>query len=364
MAKDNKKIRVLEVVSGLSPEGIGTFVLNVFENIDKDKVEISFALATEYEQFYEDRLLKQGAKIYRTYEIGYGLIGKVRHFINLIKIIKKEGPFDVVHSHMDFFNGINLFAAFIARVPLRISHAHINVDKKYLSKLKLIYNSFMRCLIRIFSNKKVGCSIGANIYVNGCNNEKNIINNGIDLDKFNVEKKKKNKNEISFITIGRIESAKNPIFIVEIMNELVKRNRNIKLKWIGVGSLQKEVSDLIGRLDLNNNIQLLGKRSDIPNLLAQSDFMIFPSKWEGLGIVLIEAQAAKVPCFISNAIPKEADIGLCTILDLKDSAEIWSENIIKSIENMSYKKQLNKNLLEQYNIKNVCRKIEIIYGGE
>ena len=91
MARDNKKIRVLEVVSGLSTEGIGSLLLNVYENMDKEDVEISFALATKYEQLYEKRLINQEAKIYRTSENRERITDKVKHYINLIKIIKKEG---------------------------------------------------------------------------------------------------------------------------------------------------------------------------------------------------------------------------------------------------------------------------------
>ena len=371
MAKDNKKIRVLEVVSGLSPEGIGTFVLNVFENIDKDKVEISFALATEYKQFYEERLLKQGAKIYRTYEIGDGLTGKLKHFINIIKIIKKEGPFDVVHSHMDFFNGINLFAAFIARVPLRISHAHIEMDRKYLSTSKKIYNSIMRFFIRIFSNKKVGCSQNANLYINGVFENSIVVNNGINLDKFRgIYGLKKHvdvnidSNKINFITIGRIEEQKNPVFIVEIINELKKLNSNIHLYWVGVGTLENRIKEMIKEYNLDEYITLLGKRSDIPDLLSNMNFMLFPSKWEGLGIVLIEAQSAGVPCFISNTIPKEANLGLCTVLDLDRNAKEWSNKINMYIREKSYNNKVNEEVLNLYNIKNVVKKLEKIYSKQ
>lgn len=369
MAKDNKKIRVLEVVSGLSPEGIGTFVLNVFENIDKDKVEISFALATEYKQFYEQRLLKQGAKIYRTYEIGYGLMGKLKHFINIIKIIKKEGPFDVVHSHMDFFNGINLLSAYIARVPIRISHAHIYMDRKYLSTSKKIYNSIMRFFIRIFSNKKVGCSQNANLYINGICENSIVINNGINLDKFRgIYGLKKHvdididSNKINFITIGRIEEEKNPFFIVEIINELKKLNSNIHLYWVGIGTLENRIKEMIKEYNLDEYITLLGKRNDIPDLLSNMNFMLFPSKCEGLGIVLIEAQSAGVPCFISNTIPKEANLGLCTVLDLDRNAKEWGNQIDMHIREKSYNNKINEDVLNLYNIKNVVKKLEDIYS--
>ena len=207
----NEKVRVLEVVSGLSTEGIGTFLLNVFENMDDKNIEIDFALATEYKQFYEERLINQGARIYRTYEIGKGIRGKIKHFINLIKIIRTKGPYDVVHSHMDFFNGINLLAAFIAGTPIRISHAHISANGQNISYIKKVYISTMKLLIKKFSNKRLGCSKEANLYINGDKNEV-VIKNGINLTKFkeiyNINKEVDiciDRNKKNIITIGRIE---------------------------------------------------------------------------------------------------------------------------------------------------------------
>ena len=118
-------------------------------------------------------------------------LGITKHFINLIKLLKKEGPFDVVHSHMDFLNGINVLAAFIAGVPVRISHAHLAVNNKYNSLPKKLYNTTMKILINIFANHKVGCSETANKYMNDMKWKKNksqVLFNGIDLNRFSSNK--------------------------------------------------------------------------------------------------------------------------------------------------------------------------------
>ena len=190
-----QRIKVMQITSGLSTEGIGTFVLNTYENMNKEKFDVSFALATDWKQHHEQRIIDNGGKIYRTAEIGKGLSGITKHFINLVKILKKEGPFDVVHSHMDFFNGINVLAAFIAGVPIRISHAHISVPELDFPFSKKIYNKTMKLLINIFSNLKVGCSKEANQYMNDMKNKNTsskVIFNGINLDRFS----EKNRNKI------------------------------------------------------------------------------------------------------------------------------------------------------------------------
>lgn len=371
MSNNKNIIKVLHITSGISTEGIGTFVLNAFEHINKEKVEMSLALATDWKQHHEDRIKKQGGKIYRTAEIGKGVPGIVKHFVNLIRLLKKEGPFDVVHSHMDFFNGLNVLAAFIAGVPIRISHAHLSVDKKLNRLHKRIYNSTMKFLISMFANYKLGCSKKANDYMNDLGFRKNkskILMNGIDLNRFSLNRGQGrlsipnlNKDKINFITIGRIDVQKNPLFIVEIIKELSKIRDDIHLYWIGTGSLENEVKRLVNTYKLENLITFLGTRDDVDKILSSMDFMLFPSKWEGLGIVLIEAQASGVPCFISDVIPNEADLGMCTVIKLHDDEMVWARKINRYINTESYNKNINKAELRKFDIENTTKELERFY---
>ncbi len=368
---DNKKlIKVLHITSGISTEGIGTFVLNTFEHINKEKVEMSVALATDWKQHYEERIKNQGGKIYRTAEIGKGVSGIIKHFVNLIRILKKEGPFDVVHSHMDFFNGLNVLAAFIAGVPIRISHAHLSVDKKLNRLYKRVYNFIMKLLIGIFANHKLGCSKKANDYMNDLGFQKNkskVLMNGIDLNRFTLNRGQNmlnipdfSKKKINFITIGRIDAPKNPLFIVEIIKELRKIRSDIHLYWVGTGSLENEVKRLVNTYELENYVTFLGIRDDVDKILSSMNFMLFPSKWEGLGIVLIEAQASGVPCFISDTIPNEADLGMCTVIKLLENEKVWASKINHYINTESYNKSI-KGELRKFDIRSTTKELEKFY---
>lgn len=368
--KNNKKIRVLEIVHGLAPGGIESFLINIFENINKDEFEVSFALATDYHQFHEDRLINEGAKIYKTCDLN-GINKKIKHFFNLIKLLKEEGPFDVVHSHIDFFNGVNLLAAFIAGVPIRISHSHntnsANTNRETSSIFINIYRKFMRFLINRYSTDIVGCSEDANKYMYGKKYTKaKVIYNGLDIDKFKTinyveENLDVDNKKLNLVTIGRLCEQKNSKFIVEIIRELKKINENVYLRWIGKGPQESEVKSLIEKYGLKNNIELLGSRKDIPYILSKMDYMVFPSKWEGLGIVLVEAQAASIPCFISDRIPEEADLGLCTKISLENTSYEWAEKINNYIETKTYNNKLDKDKLTKYDIKNVTKSLEEIY---
>jgi len=366
----NKKIRVLEVCHGLAPGGIESFLLNVFENIDKDKFEVSFALACEGKQFYEDRVISQGAKVYHTSDLN-GIKNITRHFFRLVKLLKKEGPFDVIHTNIDFFNGVNLLAAFVAGVPVRISHSH-NTNSAHArtvgAKLPIrIYRKVMRTIINTLSTKRLGCSKDANLYMYGDKvKDAVVINNGIDFSKFKDNGEIKdlsiNKNKINFITVGRMCEQKNSLFIVKVMDELVKLNNKFHLYWVGNGPQREEIKSLINKYKLEDNITLLGARKDVPQILTKMNFMIFPSKWEGLPVTLVESQVAKLPCFISDKITKEADLGLCTVISLEKDEKQWAKIINNHIKYNTFNKKPIEEKMNSFNIKNVVKDIEEIYS--
>lgn len=111
----NDKIKVLEVCHGLAHGGIETFVLSVVENIDKRRFQVDFALATDYPQFHEERVRQNGNRIFKTKNLG-SLKDNLLHFIRLVKLCREE-DYDVLHTHIDFFNGVNLFAAWACWCP-------------------------------------------------------------------------------------------------------------------------------------------------------------------------------------------------------------------------------------------------------
>ncbi|CAM2076864.1 MAG: Glycosyltransferase subfamily 4-like N-terminal domain-containing protein [uncultured Clostridium sp.] len=370
MNLDNKKkVRVLEISHGLAPGGIESFLINVFENIDKDKIEINFALACEGKQFYEDKVISEGAKVYHTSDLN-GIKNIITHFFKLIKLLKKEGPFDVVHTNIDFFNGINLLAAFVVGVPVRISHSH-NTNSAHARTVGAtlpirIYRKVMRIIINALATKKVGCSKAANLYMYGSKVKNTIvINNGVDFDKFisssEIKSLNIDSNEIKFVTVGRMCEQKNSIFIIKVINELTKINKRIHLYWIGKGPQEEEVKKLIKEYKLERNITLLGSRRDVPNILTKMDFMLFPSKWEGLPVTLVEAQVANLPCFISDKITDEADLGLCTVIPLEKGEKQWAELINNYIKNSNFKKEIIEGRINSFNIKNVVKDIERMY---
>ena len=144
-------------------------------------------------------------------------------------------------------------------------------------------------------------------------------------------------------------------------DKLIKINKNIHLYWIGKGPQEEEVKGLIKECRLEDTITLLGSRRDVPNIMTKMDFMLFPSKWEGLPVTLVEAQVANLPCFISDKITEEADLGLCNVISLEKNEIEWANIIDSYIKDNNYNSKVLKDKVNSFNIKNVVKEIEAIY---
>lgn len=373
------KKRILYIMHGLAPGGIEAFALNVLEHIDREKLEISFALATTGRQYHEDRVVNSGSKVYKTSDLD-GLRNMAAHFFRLLRLLREQGPFDTVHSHIDFFNGINLLAAFIAGVPVRISHSHNThsaaaVDRKTPLKVKL-YRFVMKGLIRLFSTHRLGCSEAANTYMYGRSwtrdENSRVIKNGIHVERYRhtgcdrTELQKRlglPEGKLHFLTVGRMSEQKNSLFVVEVMKELMKIRHDVHFTWVGTGRLEKEIRQRVGEYGLESGFTFLGTRTDIPDILAAADLFLFPSLWEGLPVALVEAQAAGVSCFVSDTVTPEADLGLCTVISLQEAEKAWACKINDCITTKAYPVRLEEDKVRQFDIKRTVKALEAIYLG-
>lgn len=222
----------------------------------------------------------------------------------------------------------------------------------------------MRKFIWAFSTYRLGCSGLAMNYLYGNkwvhNSSAAILPNGINIKKFSFSKPWKipdewKKNKI-LLTVGRLSDVKNPNFIIEIMQKISPK---YKLIWVGDGELKQDILRKINHNYLENKINLVGVQHDVAPFYKCADAFIFPSKFEGFPITLVEAQAARLPCFVSQTITKEVDCGFCEYLGISEKdVDIW----VKRIETFSKDDFcLNEEKLEKYNIDNMISELESLY---
>src|SRR5690606_17882169 len=274
--------------------------------------------------------------------------------INLYRIFKKTKP-DVVHSHVHAFSGLVLLIAFLSGINNRISHSDSDTrfKEKNISLIRELYFLLMKFLISVFATTRIAVSSLAaeNLYGMNWKTKKNCvaIPCGIDISRYDPKYKNANmRNDFGLPEdalvvghVGRFEEPKNHGFLIDVFFEIHKQNSNAYLVLVGDGVLRTQIEEKVAALGLSSKVVFLGLRKDVPLLmLSVFDIFVFPSLWEGLGLVAVEAQSAGLLCIASNNVPKEADVGSCVYLDLNKS--LWVDNILnyknkdKNLENERY----------------------------
>ena len=326
MDKGKNKIRVLHIpAGGLGHGGVSFVIFSIVQALYKDFDFSSVVFTKRCNR--ENDFLNYG-KLYRISGYKGTIIDKFLRPITMIysiwNICRKE-KFNVIHCHNDFEQAFCLLGAKLAGVPMRIAHSHVSKSPERLSFLKKIYQSICRILIKYCSTHKIGCSELASKHF--FENNYQVITNSIDLKRFTWEIHK-NCNQWSFVHVGRYSSSKNQKFVLEIYAKLRLLYPNSTLDLVGFGQDVELLKKEVGKLGLNSFVRLYSATSsEIPNIFRKSDVMIFPSIYEGFGIVLLEAQASGCMCFASEAVPNDANVGLMQRISLTEKSDVWVDLI-------------------------------------
>lgn len=380
---DNSRTKVLFVVSSFGYGGIESFIVNYTNRLDKSKFQIDVYALNSAGPPYTSLIESRGGNVYFDGEI-YTATRNL-YFINKWIKFMRQGNYDVVHANCNFVNGLILFAAKISGVPIRLSHSHLT--KLFSDSLaQNLYALLRRIMVNIFATKKLGCGTMACESMYGRKASFDVIKNGIDVKHFltiNLDAIKLIREELNihegqkvYMNISRICKQKNQPFIIDIFNEIQKREINSVL-IIGGASPDMDPTSINDNSDalykqkiteygLEKKVIIVGPRTDMNELYHLSDCWIFPSLFEGLPISLLELQAASVPVVVSESITKEADmgLGLLEFIPLENSAVKWAEIAIsktkKTLDNQIVYSSFKKHNLD---ISQNVSKLEKIYLG-
>lgn len=361
-------IRILHIVGIMNRGGLETLIMNIYRNIDRDKVQFDFLVHSDMQGVFEEEIIKLGGTIYRISHVSK--VGPMKYKKELNKFFKSNQQYKIVHSHMNTISGIILREAKKCGIKIRISHSHNAYPKMNL--IESIYKNYSKLFINNNSTYKFACSklAGSWLYGKKYENDVKIINNGVNINKFKYnpdvngwKRKELNIDKNSFV-VGHIASftlQKNHDFLIDIFKEIKNQNDNAILLLVGDGVLKKSIRNKVRELGLVDNVIFLGIRDDIEQLIQVFDIMVFPSFHEGLPVTLIEAQASGLKCIISDNITKEVDmnIDLLKFLSLEKSARYWAEQSLNYIK--GYDRNSCGNIKEEYNIEKVSRDIEQFY---
>ena len=363
-------MKVLMIFSGLvSNEGIANNVINYLKHIDKKNLQIDFIVQNQPQEWMVNEIIKNNSKY-------YVLKGRNRNIFKYIRELKRiinMNGYNIVHIHgSSSLLAIDLLAACIAGVKVRIAHSrNTTCNHKIL-------NIIFRPLFNVLVTDCFACGEDAGKWLFK-NRKFNVIKNGKEIDKFlyderirNDYRKKLNiEDKVVVGHIGRFNNQKNHTFLIDIFSELIKLNENYVLLLIGEGVLLKSIKEKISNLKIKDNVIFLGETEQISELLNSMDLFIFPSKYEGLPNVLLEAQLSGLPIFTSDVITDE--VAICDTVEfisLEENANIWADKIFKySKSNSNSNRKFSRNDTRQkftkagFDIKENAQELKNLYSS-
>ncbi|HEL1613271.1 TPA: glycosyltransferase [Streptococcus suis] len=290
----------------------------------------------------------------------------------LPKHLRKE-KYDISHINADdaweAMKGI-LFAK-LSGINHYVVHAHTTKSnhKNKIGKLLIFFSQ--KYLLNFSNLEKVACSQEAARFLFGLSEDVKIIENGICLEDytFNQITRREMRERLGISeqakivgTVGRLSEEKNPLFILNIIEELIKMNPTYQFLWIGDGGLKDELVIKSKEKGLMDHIKFLGNRSDVNDLLQVFDVFILPSLYEGFGIVNIEAQVSGLPCLVSDAVPDLAKVNdNFHFLSIKEDATVWAQHIIDMTDQRILSNHLELFRKRGFDIKQGAEKLRASY---
>lgn len=327
-------IRILHCVVGMNYGGYETFIMNVYRNIDRTKVQFDFL--TSLPGVFDEEIEKMGGIVYRVPFITK--VGPFAYQKNLDTFFRLHPEYTIVHSHMDKFSGSVMKAAKKAGVKTRIAHSH-NTQNEGGLVYQLVKNFYGR-MVEPNCTHRFACSQEAADWMFGeKGREATVVYNGIEVEKYLPDDKKRKELrqkmgiENNFVVghTGRFAHQKNHSFLVEVFCEIRDRRHDAKLLLIGTGDLQDEIKEKVKSLGLENDVIFYGTTNKVNEVLQAMDCFVMPSHHEGLGIVLIEAQCAGLYCTASTAVPALAQItDNMQFVSLEETPAEWAEKILSA----------------------------------
>lgn len=358
-----KPIRVLHVVTVMDRGGLETLLMNYYRNIDRNIIQFDFLTHRQYEQEYEKEIIELGGKVYKLSHLNPF---SIHYFRELNHFFKEHNEYKIVHSHLDCLSSIPLKYAKNHNVSTRIAHSHSSSQEK---NWKYIIKLFYKKLIPYYATDFFSCGQKAGRWMfDGADFFQ--LNNAINTTEFKydlqVRMKYRNKFRIKSdeIIIGNVASfkdAKNHLFLLDVFFEIYKSNKNYKLFLVGDGILREKIEKKINKLNLQNNVILLGVRADVSQILQMFDLFLLPSLYEGFPVSILEAQCSGLTCIISDTVSNECNItGLVHQISLQCNAQEWCKKILEL--NISKRENKSQEIIQKkFDIMQNCKLLSDFY---
>ena len=365
-----RKINVIHLVEELTIGGLEKILTSIVLNLDKKKYNVSVWCLREG-GFFANKLAKEGID----FKILH--ISTSRNPLSIYKLYKllKSRKFDIIHTHAYSAGTIGRMSAFLAGVPVIISHNHSVYD---------YYNRryhFVEWFLSLITDRVVCVSDIANRFANETqriNARKLItIHNGIDSEYTVLEKRTSGlRKELGIpvdhsviCTIAHLEEHKGVKYLLESASLLLQSRNDVSFLVVGEGALKEKLKILCADLKIEENVIFAGERGDIPEILSLTDIFVLPSLREGLPLTILEAMACGKPVIATNVggIPEVVKDGVSGILISPKDPEALHSAINELLGDREKLKKMGHNgkrvYSESFDSKTMIGKIEDLYDS-
>ena len=361
----DKPVRILHILQRMEAGGTQALLMNMYRKIDRTKIQFDFLVVYKEKQFYDDEIEELGGHVYKM---------SFREDLNVLKFkkdlsefFKTHREYQVVHCHAYTIGYFCLKAAKKAGIPVRIAHSHSNSmtndRKKYLKRI-------MQKLFLVYATDNFACSEEAGKFLFK-NRKFRVLSNAIDSEKFIADTNirtivREELNLTNYFVVGhtgRFRPEKNHKFLIDIFGEIKAKIPNSKLLLIGNSDSCDNIRQYISEKGYTKDVIILTNRGDMNRIYQAMDIFVFPSKYEGLGIVAIEAQASGIPVICSTGVPIETKVTpLYDRKSLEDTAYDWAQSGIQLSKNCMTHTNMQEYIISSgYDIGSMAKEMEDYY---
>lgn len=330
-------VRVLHVLGGLSLGGAESRIMDLYRNIDREKLQFDFLVHSGKEEHFDKEIAALGGNVYRIPRF------KVYNWLAYKKALRQffaaHHEFAAVHGHMTSTASIYLPIAKKAGIPVTIGHAR---SAGVPAGLKGFLTKCIRYPLKYRADYCLACSMAAGEAVYGKKwvekGKVEVIPNAIDAEKYvfdpavreQMRKELKLEGKLVIGHVGSFREPKNHKFLLEIFAEIYRQRKDAVLLLLGDGALMESVKKRTAELGLEKVVFFLGNQAEISPYYQAFDFLVFPSLFEGLPGTVIEAQTSGLRCLISDAITTEVEITeLVAFYSLEKTAGEWAAYVLE-----------------------------------
>ncbi|RTE06272.1 glycosyltransferase [Paenibacillus whitsoniae] len=339
----NQPIRVLQFISSMNRGGPQDFIMSMYRQVDRSKLQFDFLMFSPNPSDYEEEIRALGGHVLILPKASQ--TGTVGFLLQLVAAIRKHGPYQAIHSHMDVASGPMLLAARLLGIPARIVQVH---EVSPLLSLReahpLLYRFEARLVKRLASHVIASSTVASQLLSEQFMRPPHtMLYGGIEIERYVHLKAGRGplraklgiaEDELVIGHSGKFTAAQNQKRLIEIFEELCIRVPRVRLVLAGDGALRKDIQALIAAKGLDNRVHLLGSEVCSRALLQLLDVLVVPAFRAGVPRIVVEAQAAGVPCVVSEALPEEACVGAGFYKNIPlewDVAE-WAQWIMKALQ--------------------------------